>query len=212
MKLWFLARGLALAAAILTLCPAYASARDDDDRNFRKPLVIGHRGAHGYLPAHTLEGYALGGGCELALTCDMIIAGRSTKLGQPEIRVGIMPGAGGTQHLLRTIGKYRASKIVLTGEPVAAPDALAMGLLSEMVEDGRALSRALELAKTIAAMPPLAVRAIKEVLQKGADASLETALAAGFAGCRSRRSSAWRRSSSMVAKSRCSAARRPTST
>jgi enoyl-CoA hydratase len=124
-----------------------------------------------------LEGYALGGGCELALTCDMIIAGRSTKLGQPEIRVGIMPGAGGTQHLLRTIGKYRASKIVLTGEPVAAPDALAMGLLSEMVEDGRALSRALELAKTIAAMPPLAVRAIKEVLQKGADAPLETALA-----------------------------------
>ena len=67
--------------------------------------------------------------------------------------------------------------MVLTGEPVAAPDALAMGLLSEMVEDGRALSRALELAKTIAAMPPLAVRAIKEVLQKGADAPLETALA-----------------------------------
>ena len=124
-----------------------------------------------------LEGYALGGACELALTCDMIIAGRSTKLGQPEIRVGIMPGAGGTQHLLRTIGKYRASKMVLTGEPVAARDALAMGLLSEMVEDGRALSRALELAKTIAAMPSLAVRAIKEVLQQGADAPLETALA-----------------------------------
>ena len=84
----------------------------------------------------------------------MIIAGRSTKLGQPEIRVGIMPGAGGTQHLLCTIGKYRASKMVLTGEPVAAPDALAMGLLSEMIEDGRALSRALELAKTIAAYAP----------------------------------------------------------
>lgn len=123
-----------------------------------------------------LEGYALGGGCELALTCDMIIAGRSTKLGQPEIRVGIMPGAGGTQHLLRTIGKYRASKMVLTGEPVAAPDALAMGLLSEMVEDGRALSRALELAKTIAAMPPLA-RAIKEVMHLGQDVPLETAFA-----------------------------------
>jgi enoyl-CoA hydratase/carnithine racemase len=89
-----------------------------------------------------LEGYALGGGCELALTCDMIIAGRSTKLGQPEIRVGI-----------------------------------AMGLLSEMVEDGRALSRALELAKTIAAMPPLAVRAIKEVMHLGQDVPLETAFA-----------------------------------
>ena len=92
-----------------------------------------------------LEGYALGGGCELALTCDMIIAGRSTKLGQPEIRVGIMPGAGGTQHLLRTIGKYRASKMVLTGEPVAAPDALAMG---PVVRDGRGRSGPITRART----------------------------------------------------------------
>jgi enoyl-CoA hydratase len=70
-----------------------------------------------------LEGYALGGGCELALSCDMIIAGRSTKLGQPEIRVGIMPGAGGTQRLVRVMGKYHAMKLILTGEPVSAPDA-----------------------------------------------------------------------------------------
>jgi enoyl-CoA hydratase/carnithine racemase len=124
-----------------------------------------------------LEGYALGGGCELALTCDLIVGGRSTKLGQPEIRVGIMPGAGGTQRLLRTAGKYRAMKMILTGEPVSAPEALAMGLLSEMVEDGEALARALELARIIAAMPPLAVRAIKEVVQLGQDAPLETALA-----------------------------------
>jgi enoyl-CoA hydratase len=123
-----------------------------------------------------LEGYALGGGCELALTCDMIIAGRSTKLGQPEIRVGIMPGAGGTQRLLRTVGKYRAMKMILTGQPVTAPDALSMGLLSEMVEDGQALPRAIELARTIAGMPPLAVRAIKEVVQLGQDVPLETAL------------------------------------
>jgi enoyl-CoA hydratase len=123
-----------------------------------------------------LEGYALGGGCELALTCDLIVAGRSTKLGQPEIRVGIMPGAGGTQRLVRTIGRYRTMKMILTGEPVTAPEALAMGLLSEMVEDGQALARALELAQTISGMPPLAVRAIKEVLQQGADAPLETAL------------------------------------
>ncbi|MFL6796143.1 MAG: enoyl-CoA hydratase-related protein [Xanthobacteraceae bacterium] len=124
-----------------------------------------------------IEGYALGGGCELALSCDMIIAGRSTKLGQPEIRVGIMPGAGGTQRLLRTIGKYQAMKMILTGEMVSAADALAMGFLSEVVDDGRALSRALELAATVATMPPLAVRAIKEVMQLGQDVPLETALA-----------------------------------
>ena len=88
-----------------------------------------------------------------------------------------MPGAGGTQRLMRTIGKYRAMKMILTGEPVAAPEALAMGLLSEMVEDGQALPRALELARTIASMPPLAVRAIKEVMQLGLDTPLETALA-----------------------------------
>jgi enoyl-CoA hydratase len=124
-----------------------------------------------------IEGYALGGGCELALTCDMIVAGRSTKLGQPEIRVGIMPGAGGTQRLVRVMGKYRAMKLMLTGEPVSAPEAMAMGLLSEMVDDGQALTRALELARTIVGMPPLAVRAIKEAVQLGQDAPLETGLA-----------------------------------
>jgi enoyl-CoA hydratase/carnithine racemase len=124
-----------------------------------------------------VEGYALGGGCELALSCDLIVAGRGTKFGQPEIRVGIMPGAGGTQRLVRVMGKYRAMKMVLTGEPVSAPDALAMGLVSEVVDDGQALTRALELAHTILAMPPLAVRAIKEVVQLGQDAPLETALA-----------------------------------
>jgi enoyl-CoA hydratase len=134
-------------------------------RHCPKPLVA------------ALEGYALGGGCELALTCDMIIAGRSTKLGQPEIRVGIMPGAGGTQRLVRTIGRYRTMKMILTGEPVTAPEALAMGLLSEMVDDGQALPRAMELAQTVSNMPPLAVRAIKEVMQLGPDVPLETALA-----------------------------------
>ena len=124
-----------------------------------------------------IEGYALGGGCELALTCDMIIAGRSTKLGQPEIRVGIMPGAGGTQRLIRAIGKYRAAKMVLTGEAISASEALAMGLLSEVVDDGEALSRSLEIAHTVAEMPSLAVRSIKEVMQLGQDVPLETALA-----------------------------------
>ena len=123
-----------------------------------------------------VEGYALGGGCELALACDLIVAGESARLGQPEIRVGIMPGAGGTQRLLRAIGKYRTMRMLLTGEAVEAREALAMGLLSEVVPNGRALERAVDLAQTISRMPPLAVRAIKEVVQLGQDVPLETAL------------------------------------
>jgi len=123
-----------------------------------------------------VEGYALGGGCELALACDMIVAGRGARFGQPEIRVGIMPGAGGTQRLLRTVGKYQAMKMILTGEPVDAELAFAMSFVSEVVETGFALKRALELASAIAGMPPLAVRAIKEVVNAGQNLPLDGAL------------------------------------
>lgn len=123
-----------------------------------------------------VESYALGGGCELALICDMIIAGETARFGQPEIRVGIMPGAGGTQRLVGTIGRYRAMKMMLTGESITAPDAFAAGLLSEVVADGSALARAIELARIVASMPPLAVRAIKEVVQLGQGVPLEVAL------------------------------------
>ena len=123
-----------------------------------------------------VEGYALGGGCELALACDMIIASAGARIGQPEIRVGIMPGAGGTQRLVRTIGKYRTMKMILTGESVSAQDAFTMGLLSEVVADGQALDRAIDVGKGILKMPPLAVQAIKEVVRFGQDAPLETAL------------------------------------
>jgi enoyl-CoA hydratase len=123
-----------------------------------------------------VNGYAFGGGCELALHADIIIAGESAQFGQPEIRVGIMPGAGGTQRLARAVGKYRAMKMVLTGKPVAAREALEMGMLSEVVPDADVLDTALKMADTIAAMPPLAVREIKEVLNAGADAPLGTAL------------------------------------
>jgi enoyl-CoA hydratase/carnithine racemase len=123
-----------------------------------------------------VEGYALGGGCELALACDMIVAGRGARFGQPEIRVGIMPGAGGTQRLLRTIGKYQAMKMILTGEPVEAETAFAMGFVSEVTDRGFALERALALASTIVNMPPLAVRAIKEVLNAGQNLPLDGAL------------------------------------
>jgi enoyl-CoA hydratase/carnithine racemase len=123
-----------------------------------------------------INGYALGGGLELAMQADILIAGESAQLGQPEIRVGIIPGAGGTQRLTRAVGKYQAMKMVLTGKPVGAREALAMGLLSEVVPDDRVLSAAVEMAKLIAGMPPLAVTAAKEVLNAGLDAALETGM------------------------------------
>lgn len=123
-----------------------------------------------------VEGYALGGGCELAMSCDLIVAGRSARFGQPEIRVGVMPGAGGTQRLLRTLGKYRAVRLLLTGEQLTAEEAFVAGLVSELTPDGAAMARALELAESIAQMPQLAVRAILEVVDAGANAPMDTAL------------------------------------
>jgi enoyl-CoA hydratase/carnithine racemase len=123
-----------------------------------------------------VNGYALGGGCELAMHADIIVAGRKATFGQPEIKVGIMPGAGGTQRLTRAVGKFQAMKLVLTGLPINGEEALSMGLASEVVEDDKVQDRALELAKIIAEMPPLAATQIKEVLLAGQDASLDAAL------------------------------------
>lgn len=123
-----------------------------------------------------VNGWALGGGCELAMHADIIVAGEGAKFGQPEVKIGIMPGAGGTQRLTRAVGKFLAMKILLTGEPVPARDALAMGLVSEVVPDAEVLPRAIEMAKTIASMPPLAVLQIKEAVLAGQDASLDTGL------------------------------------
>jgi enoyl-CoA hydratase/carnithine racemase len=123
-----------------------------------------------------VNGYALGGGCELALHCDIIIAGESAKLGQPEVKVGIMPGAGGTQRFTRATGKYRGLRYLLTGDMIPAQTAFALGLVSEVVPDAEVLPHALKLAAKIAAMPPVAVASIKEVVGLGADAPLATAL------------------------------------
>jgi enoyl-CoA hydratase len=123
-----------------------------------------------------VEGYALGGGCELAMSCDLIIAGESARFGQPEIRVGVMPGAGATQRMVRALGKYRALRLLLTGAHVSGEEAYAMGLLSEVTPDGAALTRAVDLAESIAGMPQLAVRAILDVVEAGADAPMGVAL------------------------------------
>ena len=123
-----------------------------------------------------VNGYALGGGCELAMHADIIIAGEGAQFGQPEVKVGIIPGAGGTQRLARAVGKFKAFRLLLTGQAIPAAEASAIGLVSEVVPDAEVMSRALALAREIAALPPLAVAQIKEVLLAGQDASLETAL------------------------------------
>jgi enoyl-CoA hydratase len=123
-----------------------------------------------------VEGYALGGGCELALACDVIIAGDTAKFGQPEIRVGIMPGAGGSQLLLRTIGKYRTMLLALTGEQIPAPEALGLGMVSEVAPAGEVVQRALERARTISRMPPIAVRSVKAAIRIGQDEPLSASL------------------------------------
>jgi enoyl-CoA hydratase/carnithine racemase len=123
-----------------------------------------------------VNGFALGGGCELAMHCDLIIAGESARFGQPEVKLGLMPGAGGTQRLIRAVGKFQAMRIALTGCLVTAPEALKIGLVSEVVSDDQTLLRAHEIATEIASLPPLAVAQIKEVILAGADLPLEAAL------------------------------------
>ncbi len=124
-----------------------------------------------------VNGYALGGGMELAMHADIIVAGRSAKFGQPEVKVGIMPGAGGTQRLTRAVGKFKAMRLCLTGEIITAEEANAMGLVSDLVDDDQVFAHALGLARRIAGLPPIAVQQVKEVILHGQDASLGAALA-----------------------------------
>ena len=123
-----------------------------------------------------VNGYAWGGGCELAMHADIIIAGENASFSQPEVRVGIMPGAGGTQRLTRAVGKYKAMLMTMTGQAVSGVEAAAMGLASRAVPDAEVQEAALAVAKTIAGMPPLAIQQIKEVMLAGQDCSLETGL------------------------------------
>jgi enoyl-CoA hydratase len=133
-------------------------------KRIRKPLIAAVRGV------------ALGGGCELAMVCDMIVAADDAQFGQPEIRLGVMPGAGGTQRLTRAIGKAKAMELILTGQNMSAREAEAHGLVTRVVPAEATLDSALDLATRIAAMPPVAVIAAKEAVNRAFELPLEAGL------------------------------------
>jgi enoyl-CoA hydratase len=124
-----------------------------------------------------VNGWALGGGCELAMTLDVIVAGEGAKFGQPEISIGVMPGAGGTQRLTRAIGKAKAMRMVLTGEPITAREAFDAGLVAVVTQDELVVEDALALAATIATKSPIALRVAKEAVNAAYEMSLTDALA-----------------------------------
>jgi enoyl-CoA hydratase/carnithine racemase len=132
---------------------------------FPKPLVV------------ALNGHALGGGLELALCGDIILAARGIKLGSPEPKLGIMPGGGATQRLVRAVGWYRAMRLLLTAEPILAETAAEWGLVAETCGAEELAARALATAEAIAALPPVALAAIKAVAREGAGLPLEAGLA-----------------------------------
>ncbi len=133
-------------------------------KRIRKPLIA------------AVRGFALGGGCELAMLCDLIVAGDDAQFGQPEIRLGVMPGAGGTQRLTRAIGKARAMEMILTGVNMGAREAESHGLVNKVVPAEATVPAALELAARIAAMPPVAVMAAKAAVNRAEELSLDAGL------------------------------------
>jgi enoyl-CoA hydratase len=136
----------------------------DSIRKTKKPLIA------------AVSGFALGGGCELAMICDMIIASETAQFGQPEINIGVMPGAGGTQRLTRIIGKNKAMELVLTGKFILAEEAKAYGLVNKIVPVEFFLSEAIALASDIASKSPIAVQMAKESVLKAYEMPLQEAL------------------------------------
>ncbi len=136
----------------------------DRINKIRKPVIA------------AVSGFALGGGCEVAMSCDIIIASETARFGQPEVNLGIMPGTGGTQRLTHAVGKFRAMEMVLTGEAISAAEAERIGLVNRVVPVELLLEEAKTIAKKIAAKPPLAVRAGKEAVLKSANLPLDEGL------------------------------------
>ena len=151
-------------ATPVTLTRSNGFARWERIKRVRTPLIA------------AVRGFALGGGCELAMTCDMIVAGDDAQFGQPEIRIGVMPGAGGTQRLTRAIGKAKAMEMILTGRSIDAREADRLGLVTSVVPAEATLQSALDLAGRVAAMPPLAVMAAKEAIERAHELPLSAGL------------------------------------
>ncbi|HEY0070628.1 MAG TPA: enoyl-CoA hydratase-related protein [Chloroflexia bacterium] len=139
-------------------------AKWDRIRRFKKPIIA------------AVSGYALGGGNELAMLCDMIVASETAQFGQPEINIGVMPGAGGTQRLARAVGKSIAMDVVLTGRTLTAREALQFGLVNRVVPVEAYLKEAVKLAKTIAEKSPIAVQMAKDAVLKAFDTPIQEGL------------------------------------
>lgn len=139
-------------------------ARRDEIRKIKKPLIA------------AVGGFALGGGCELAMACDIIIASESAAFGQPEINIGVIPRAGGTQRLTRTVGKHKAMEMILTGRMITADEAMRWGLVVKVFPVESYLDEAKSLAREIASKPPVAVRLAKEAILKSFDTTVEDGL------------------------------------
>ena len=136
----------------------------DRIRKISKPIIA------------AVSGYCLGGGNELAMNCDIIIASETATFGQPEVNVGIMPGAGGTQRLTRAVGKYRSMEMILTGKSISAEEALRIGLVNKIVPAESLMDEAKKIASEIASKPPISVRAAKEAIVRAQDTTLEVGL------------------------------------
>ena len=136
----------------------------DRIRKISKPMIA------------AVGGYCLGGGNELAMTCDIIIASEAATFGQPEVNVGIIPGAGGTQRLIRVVGKYKAMEMILTGKSISADEACRVGLVNRVVPPESLMEEAKKIAADIASKPPISVRSAKEAVLKAQDTTLEVGL------------------------------------
>ena len=133
-------------------------------RQVRKPIIA------------AVSGFCLGGGCELAMTCDLIVASETAQFGQPEINIGVIPGAGGTQRLTRAIGKYRAMELILTGRFIGAREAYEAGLVTRVVSKEEFLGEAMRLAREIAQRPPIALKLAKDAVLRADESFLSDGL------------------------------------
>lgn len=163
---------------------AFAAGADIKEMADRSPIEMLQGGFQAWEELQHLHkpliaavgGYALGGGCELAMHCDLIVASDNARFGQPEINLGIMPGAGGTQRLARTLGKFVTMEMVLTGRQFSAQEMAQWGLVNRVVPRGEHLAEALKLATEIASRAPIAVRLAKEAVQAAFETSLQEGL------------------------------------